>query len=81
MLVFQQSVWDRLDACAMAVLPLVVCEQVFQVRLLSFGLRLFSFDGLPEEPSRSGKCWSESVASAGCCHQRTVNKLLRSTKG
>ena len=31
MVVFQQSVWDRLDACAMAVLPLVVCEQVQRV--------------------------------------------------
>jgi len=48
MLVFQPAVWDRLDACAMAVLPLIVCEQVTQEHArdsvcfgsLSFLLRL-----------------------------------------
>ncbi|CAM9859128.1 unnamed protein product [Discosporangium mesarthrocarpum] len=27
MLVFQPSIWDRLEACALAVLPIIICEQ------------------------------------------------------
>lgn len=39
MLVFQHFVWDRLEACALAVLPLLICEQV---RRVFFPLDFFS---------------------------------------